>query len=179
MLERRVRKPSPHLLHWWESFSLCILSMGGVMQPWSNVVFFFVRFSSIHRVSYVQTIWLQGFSASVLNCAWRSPIGLWEITWVYLTLNKYLFNTVNNKERGRGQRSVVWLKRGQPYLHHLHVLSTVFSWRTLSSFSLWIILLPSSLPPFVRPLLISVTGAWFHRRGGSWLEAEGLPAMGA
>ena len=27
----------------------------------------------------------------------------------------------------RGQRSVVWLKRGQPCLHHLHVLSTVLS----------------------------------------------------
>ena len=46
-------------------------------------------------------------------------------------------------ELGRGQPSVVWLKRGQPCLHQLHVLSTVFSWRPLSSFSLWIILLPS------------------------------------
>ena len=36
-----------------------------------------------------------------------------------MTLN--LFNTVNNKERGRGQRSVVWLKRSQCCLHHLHV----------------------------------------------------------
>ena len=60
-----------------------------------------------------------------------------------MRLNKYLFNRVNNKERERGQRSVVWLKRGQPCLHHLHVLSTVFSWRPFSSFSLWIILLPS------------------------------------
>ena len=64
-----------------------------------------------------------------------------------MRLNKYLFNRVNNKERERGQRSVVWLKRGQPCLHHLHVLSTVFSWRPFSSFSLWIILLPPSLPP--------------------------------
>ena len=60
-----------------------------------------------------------------------------------MRLNKYLFNRVNNKERERGERSVVWLKRGQPCLHHLHVLSTVFSWRPFSSFSLWIILLPS------------------------------------
>ena len=30
-----------------------------------------------------------------------------------MRLNKYLFNRVNNKERERGQRSVVWLKRGQ------------------------------------------------------------------
>ena len=56
-----------------------------------------------------------------------------------MRLNKYLFNRVNNKERERGQRSVVWLKRGQPCLHHLHVLRTVFSWRPFSSFSLWII----------------------------------------
>ena len=48
----------------------------------------------------------------------------------------------------------------------------------LSSFSLWIILLPPSLPPFTLPLLISVTGAWFHWHGGSWLEGAGLPAMG-
>ena len=34
-------------------------------------------------------------------------------------------------------------------------------------------------PPFILPLLISVTGAWFHWRGGSWLEGAGLPAMGA
>ena len=65
-----------------------------------------------------------------------------------MRLNKYLFNTVNNKERDRGQRSVAWLKRGQPCLHHLHVLSTVFSLRPCSSFSLWIILLPPSLPLF-------------------------------
>ena len=44
-----------------------------------------------------------------------------------MRLNKYLFNRVNNKERERGQRSVVWLKRGQPCLHRLYVLSTVFS----------------------------------------------------
>ena len=67
-----------------------------------------------------------------------------------------LFNTVNNKERGRGQRSVVWLKRSQPCLHHLHVLSTTFSWQPLSSLSLWIIIF-----------------------GGSRLEGVGLPAMGA
>ena len=48
--------------------------------------FFFVRFSYISRVSYVQTIWLRGFSASVLSCAWRSLIGPWEITWVYIYL---------------------------------------------------------------------------------------------
>ena len=46
-----------------------------------------------------------------------------------------------------GQWSVVWLKRGQPCLHHLHVLSTTFSWQPLSLFSLRIILLPPSLPP--------------------------------
>ena len=95
-----------------------------------------------------------------------------------MRLNKYLFNRVNNKERKRGQRSVAWLKRSQPCLHHLHVLSTVFSWRPFSSFSLWIILLPPSLPPLILPLLISVMGAWFHWHGSSWLEGAGLPAMG-
>ena len=95
-----------------------------------------------------------------------------------MRLNKYLFNRVINKESERGQRSVFWLKRGQPCLHHLHVLSTVFSWRPFSSFSLWIILLPPSLPPLILPLLISVTGAWFHWRGGSWMEGAGLPAVG-
>ena len=60
-----------------------------------------------------------------------------------MKLNKYLFNTVNNKELGRGQRSVVWLKHGQPCLYQRHALSTVFSWQPFSSFSLWIILLPS------------------------------------
>ena len=65
------------------------------------------------------------------------------LNFILMRLNKYLFNRVNNKERERGQRSVVWLKRGQPCLHHLHVLSTVFSWWPFSSCSLWIILLPS------------------------------------
>ena len=66
-----------------------------------------------------------------------------------MKLNKYLFNTVNNVEPGRGQQSVIWLKCGQPCLHHIHVLNTsaVFSLRPFFSFSLWIILLPSSLPP--------------------------------
>ena len=66
-------------------------------------------------------------------------------TIIIMRLNKYLFNRVNNKERERGQRSVVWLKRGKPCLHHLRVLSTVFSWWPFSSFSLWIILLPYQL----------------------------------
>ena len=95
-----------------------------------------------------------------------------------MRLNKYLFNTVNNKERGRGQRSVVWLKRGQPCLHHLHVLSTVFSWRPFSSFSLWIILLPPSLPPFILPLLNQCDGclvplAWGLMAGGRGFASHG------
>ena len=44
---------------------------------------------------------------------------------LFMKLN--LFNIVNNEERRRGQWSVVWLKCGQPCLHHLHVLSTTFS----------------------------------------------------
>ena len=38
---------------------------------------------------------------------------------------------------------------------------------------------PHPSPSLILPLLISVTGAWFHWRGGSWLEGAGLPAMGA
>jgi len=95
-----------------------------------------------------------------------------------MKLNKCLFNRVNNKERERGQRSVVWLKRGQPYLHHLHVLSTVFSWCPFSSFSLWIILLPPSLPPLILPLLNQCEGclvslAWGLTAGGRGFASHG------
>ena len=45
-------------------------------------------------------------------------------------------------KRGWINRNLTKLKRGQPCSHH-HVVSTVFSWRPFSSFSLWIILLPS------------------------------------
>ena len=55
---------------------------------------------------------------------------------------------VNNEDWGRGQRSVVWLMPSQPCFHHLHVLSTMCSWQPVSSFNLWIILLPPSPPPF-------------------------------
>ena len=44
---------------------------------------------------------------------------------------------------------------------------------SLTSYSLWIVHLPPPLPHFIFPLLISVTGAWFHWRGGSWLEGMG------
>ena len=95
-----------------------------------------------------------------------------------MRLNKHLFNRVNNKERKRGQRSVVWLKRGQPCLHRLHVLSTVFSWRPFSSFSLWIILLPPSLPPLILPLLNQCDGclvplAWGLMAGGRGFASHG------
>ena len=80
-----------------------------------------------------------------------------------MRLNKYLFNTVNNKERERGQRSVVWLKRGQPCLHHLHVLRTVFSWLPFSSFSLLIILLPPCLlAPLAWGLIVGGRGFASH-----------------
>ena len=60
-----------------------------------------------------------------------------------------------------GQWSVVWLKRGQPCLHHLHVLSTTFSWWPLSLFSLRIILLPPSLPP-PPPGFANFIDEWSH-----------------
>ena len=100
-----------------------------------------------------------------------------------MRLNKYLFNTVNNKEGERGQRSVVWLKRGQPCLHHLHVLRTVFSWRPFSPFSLWIILLPPCLltlppPPPILPLLNQCDRclaplAWELMAGGRGFASHG------
>ena len=55
---------------------------------------------------------------------------------------------------------MVWLKRGQPCLHHLHVLSTTFSWQPLSLFSLRIILLPPSLPP--PPGFANFIDEWSH-----------------
>ena len=88
------------------------------------------------------------------------------LNFILMRLNKYLFNRVNNKERKRGQRSVVWLKRGQPCLHHLHVLSTVFSWRPFSSFSLWIILLPSDSRCFL--LLQSNRFSFYVVFGFAW-----------
>ena len=98
-----------------------------------------------------------------------------------MRLNKYLFNRVNNKEHEGGQRSVVWLKRGQPCLHHLHLFSTVttvFSWRPFSLFSLWIILLPPSRLPLNFPLLNQCDGclvplAWGLKAGGRGFASHG------
>ena len=63
-------------------------------------------------------------------CCWPS------MRLVHYIMKLNWFNTVNNEGRGRGQQSVVGLKHSQPCLHHLHVLSTMFSWWPLSSFSL-------------------------------------------
>ena len=54
-------------------------------------------------------------------CCWTS------MRLVHYIMKLNLFNTVNKEERGRGQQSVVGLKRSQPCLHHLHVLSSAFS----------------------------------------------------
>ena len=91
-----------------------------------------------------------------------------------MRLNNYLFNRVNNKERERGQRSVVC----QPCLHRLHVLSTVFSWQPFSSFSLWIILFPHPSPPLILPLLNQCDGclvplAWGLMAGGRGFASHG------
>ena len=93
-----------------------------------------------------------------------------------MRLNKYLFNRVNNKVRDRGQRSVVWLKRGHLCLHR----STVFSWRPFSSFSLWIIPVPPSLPPapLILPLFNQCDGclvplAWGLMAGGRGFASHG------
>ena len=97
---------------------------------------------------------------------------------VLMRLNKYLFNRVNNKECERGQRSVVWLKHGQPCLHHLHVLGTVFSWQPFSSFSLWIILLPPSLPPFNSSTVKSVWQVPGSIGGGLMAGGRGFASHG-
>ena len=101
-----------------------------------------------------------------------------------MRLNKYLFNRVNNKERERGQWSVVWLKRGQPCLHHLHVLSTVFLVAAiLFASSLWIILFPPSLPPpLILPLLNQCDGclvplAWGLMAGGCRFASHGCVTL--
>ena len=70
-----------------------------------------------------------------------------------MRLNKYLFNRVNNKDCERGQRSVVWLKRGQPCLHHLHVLGTVFSWSHSLCLAFGSFFYPHPSPPLILPLL--------------------------
>ena len=93
---------------------------------------------------------------------------------------KYLFNRVHNKERERGQRSVVWLKRGQPCLHRLHVLSTVFSWRPFSSTRLAFgsFFYPHPSHPLILPLLNQCDGclvplAWGLMAGGRGFASHG------
>ena len=78
---------------------------------------------------------------------------------LFMKLN--LFNIVNNEERRRGQWSVVWLKCGQPCLHHLHVLSTTFSCCHSLCLPLGSLFYPHPSPPPPRG-----TGAWFHWCGG-------------
>ena len=58
------------------------------------------------------------------------------------------------------------------------MLSTVFSWQPFFSFSLWIILLPSSLPPFILSLLNQcyrclVPLAWGLMAGGRAFASHG------
>ena len=94
-------------------------------------------------------------------------------------LNEVKFNTVNKDERGRGQRSVVWLKRSQPCLHHLHVLITTFSWWPLSSFSLWIILSPPPTPPpFIFPLINQCDRYLVWLAWGLMAEGRGFASHG-
>ena len=63
-----------------------------------------------------------------------------------------------------------------------YVLSTVFSWRPFSLFSLWIILLPPSLPPFILPLLNQcdrclVPLAWGLISGGCGFASHGAVTL--
>ena len=82
-----------------------------------------------------------------------------------MKLNKYLFNTVNNKERG------------QPCLYHLHVLSTVFSWWPFSSFIFGSFFYPHP-SRFILPLLNQcdrclVPLAWGLMAGGRGFASHG------
>ena len=72
-------------------------------------------------------------------------------TTVIIIMKLNLFNTVKNEERGRGQQSGHLAQVQLALLHYLNVLSTTFSRRALSLFSLWNILLPPSLPRFIFP----------------------------
>ena len=72
------------------------------------------------------------------------------------------------------------------------MLSAAFSWRPLSLFSLWIILLPPSLPPFILPLTnqcvrclvplvwaLMAGGHWFASHGGVTLSRAGCAISGS
>ena len=63
-------------------------------------------------------------------------------------------------------------------LRQLNVLRMVFPGSHFLRLAFGLCFYPISLPPLYFPLIISVTGAWFHWRGGQWLESIGLPAMG-
>ena len=95
----------------------------GVLDWIVLILVWFVR--SLHSAQVSRQSWpwlLKLMTSRVLERTWicMGSYGRFRGKWV---------NTVNNKECGGGQRSVVWVKCGQPRLHHLHVLSTAFLWR--------------------------------------------------
>ena len=72
---------------------------------------------------------------------------------------------------------VWWRKRGQPYLHQLHVKGFHGGHSLRLAFRMCFPSFHSSL--FIFHWYISMIGGLFQWRGGSWLEGVGLPAMGA
>ena len=78
------------------------------------------RCGSLKRRSHCSRL-IMDMILTVPCCCWTS------MRLVHYIMKLNLFNTVNKEERGRGQQSVVGLKRSQPCLHHLHVLSSAFS----------------------------------------------------
>ena len=72
------------------------------------------------------------------------------------------------------QRSVWWLKHGQPCLHQLHML-TGHSLPLVYGMCIY----PHSTPSFTIPLINQCDRCLVPLLGGSWLEGEGLPAMEA
>ena len=111
-------------------------------------------------------------------------IPIWSRVWLNYPGFQRLFMKINETSRSavaccRSAVSVVAQARPAllaSYLKHHTPISTAFPSghsRRYESF-----IYPHPYPHLLFHWLISVTGAWFHWRGGSRLEGAGLPAMG-
>jgi len=103
-----------------------------------------------------------------------------HISQAIIIMKLNLFNTVKNEEQGRGQQSVVWLKRSLPCLNPLHVLSTRFSCSHSLCLAFGSFFYPHSSPPppFIFPLtnqcdrcLVSLV--WGPMAGGHRFASHG------
>ena len=64
---------------------------------------------------------------------------------------KWSLAELTTRSASVGQRSVRWLKRGQPCLHHLHLLGIAFP----SGHSLFLVFVFILLPPLLTPFIFS------------------------